>query len=61
MPLANFVYKKMRTGMVSIIYNVFINVIRIALLAFGMVIAMTIVIEWNIKDCKDLGTFVRLY
>ena len=61
MPLANLFYKKMGTGMVAIIYNVFINVVRIALIIFGMVIALTIVCDWSVHGCKELGTFVRFY
>ena len=48
--------------MMAIIYNVFINVVRLSLIIFGMVIAMTIVCEWNaLDDCKDLGTYARFY
>ena len=47
--------------MMAIIYNVFINVVRLGLIVFGMVIAMTIVCEWNIHGCKELGTYVRFY
>ena len=62
MPLANYLYKKIKNVMMAIIYNVFINVVRLALIIFGMVIAMTIVCEWNtIHDCKELGTYVRFY